>query len=150
MEDMLIAHVKTYMQICWTRGQQLFYHDHIVNFRQDITDIARHLPRLPDSVDVVIIRKDDVDLMRHVDFVVHQEKVKAALKYRIAHDQNYSDLVVDDEVLSCIHLLVSPVHFVVPYLTCLKIVMLLFMNTWPMLFDATLLGEGSCLTCVDP
>jgi hypothetical protein len=100
MEDMLIARVKTYMQIRWTRGRQLSYHDHIVNFRQDIADVACRLPRLPDSVDVVVIRKDDVDLTRHVDFVVRREKVKDALLYKIAHDRNYNDLVVDDDVLS--------------------------------------------------
>ena len=100
MEDMLIARVKTYMQIRWTRGRQLSYHDHIVNFSQDIADVARRLPCLPDSVDVVVIRKDDVDLTWHVDFVVRREKVKAALQYKIVHDPNYNDLNLDDEVLS--------------------------------------------------
>ena len=99
MEDMLIARVKAYMQIRWTRGRQLSYHDHIVNFSQDIADIARCLPHLPDSVDIVIIRKDDIDLTQHVDFVVRQEKVKAVLQYKIAHDPNYNDLILDDEVL---------------------------------------------------
>ena len=28
------------------------------------------------------------------------KKVKAALQYKIAHDRNYADLVVDNEVLS--------------------------------------------------
>lgn len=40
MEDMLIARVKSYMQVRWTKGQQLCYQDHIINFRQDITEIA--------------------------------------------------------------------------------------------------------------
>lgn len=99
MEDMLIAHVKTYMQIQWTKGRQLSYHDHIVNFRQDISDIATRLPRLPNSTDIIIIRKDDVDLTQHVDFVVRREKVKAVLQYKIAHDPSYADLLIDNNVL---------------------------------------------------
>jgi len=100
MEDMLIARVKSYMQVRWTKGRQLCYQDHIVNFRQDITEIANRLPRLPDSTDVVIIRKDNVDLSHHVDSVVRREKVKVALEYKIAHDPNYADLVVDHDALN--------------------------------------------------
>ena len=62
MEDMLIARVKSYMQVRWTKGRQLCYQDHIVNFRQDITDVANRLLRLPEETDIVIIRREDVDL----------------------------------------------------------------------------------------
>lgn len=99
MEDMLIARVKSYMQVRWTKGRQLCYKDHIVNFRQDITEIAMRLPRLPEETDIVIIRKEDVDLSRHVDFTVRREKVKAALQYKIAHDPDYADLIIDDDAL---------------------------------------------------
>ena len=99
MEDMLIARVKTYMQVRWTKGRQLCYQDHIVNFRQDITEIATRLPRLPDGTDIVIIRKDDVDLSRHVDFIVRRAKVQAALEYKIEHDPDYADLTVDHDIL---------------------------------------------------
>jgi NAD-dependent DNA ligase len=75
------------------QGRQLCYQDHIVNFRQDITEIATRLPRLPDDTDIVVIRKEDVDLSRHVDFTVRRAKVKAALKYKIAHDPSYADLL---------------------------------------------------------
>jgi hypothetical protein len=70
MEDMLIARVKSYMQVRWTKGRQLCYQDHITNFCQDITEIAMQLPRLPDRTDIVVIRKEDIDLSRHVDFMV--------------------------------------------------------------------------------
>jgi hypothetical protein len=92
MED----RVKSYMQVRWTKGRQLCYQDHIVNFRQDITEIATRLPRLPDRTDIVVIRKEDVDPSRHVDLMVRREKEKAALQYKIAHDPDYADLIVDD------------------------------------------------------
>lgn len=100
MEDMLIAQVKSYMQVRWTKGRQLCYQDHIINFRQDITEIATHLPRMPEETDLVIIRKEDVDLSRHVDFTVRRSKVKAALEYKIANDPNYADLIIDENALS--------------------------------------------------
>jgi len=99
MEDMLIARVKSYMQVRWTWGRQLCYQDHIINFRQDIMEIATRLPRLPDRTDIVIIRKDDVDLSRHVDFTVRRAKVEAALEYKVAHDPCYADLVIDRDAL---------------------------------------------------
>ena len=70
MEEMLIARVKVCMQVRWTKGCQLCYQDHIVNFRQDITEIATKLPRLPEDTDIVIIRKEAVDMSGHVDFMV--------------------------------------------------------------------------------
>ncbi|KAJ3505917.1 hypothetical protein NLJ89_g7163 [Agrocybe chaxingu] len=100
MEDMLIARVKSYMQVRWTRGRQLAYQDHIVNFRQDTSAIATKLPRLPEDTDIVIIRKEDVDLSRHVDFTVRRDKVVAALQYKIDHDPHYADLVIDEEAVA--------------------------------------------------
>ena len=100
MEDMLIARIKSYMQVRWTKGRQLCYSDHIINFRQDITEIATKLPRLPEETDIVIIRKEDVDLSRHVDFTVRRDKVKAALQYKIRHDPAYADLTIDYDALN--------------------------------------------------
>jgi hypothetical protein len=100
MEDMLIARVKSYTQVRWTKRQQSCYQDHIVNFSRHVTEIATRLPHLPDGTDMVIICKEDVDLSGHVDFMVRREKVKAALEYKIAHDPNYEDLVIDHGVLS--------------------------------------------------
>lgn len=99
MEDMLIARVKSYMQVRWTKGRQLCYQDHIVNFRQDITEVANRLPRLPEETDIVIIRREDVDLNRHVDFIVRREKVATALRYKKQHDPDYADLQIDEDIL---------------------------------------------------
>jgi hypothetical protein len=100
MEEMLISRVKVCMQVRWTKGRQLCYQDHIVNFHQDITQIAQKLPRLPEDTDIVIIRKEDVDMSRHVDFIVRRAKIKAALEYKIAHDPEYADLTLDEEVIA--------------------------------------------------
>jgi hypothetical protein len=97
MEEMLIARTKTIMQVRWTKGRQLCYKDHIVNLPQNITEIATKLPRLPEDIDMVIIRRDDVDLTHHVDYMVRRDKVRAALAYKIANDPDYTDLGAPDE-----------------------------------------------------
>src|ERR1700761_2617275 len=98
LEEMLIARVKTVMQVRYTKGRQLCYKDRIVNLPQTITEIATKLPRLPEEVDIVIIRRDNIDLSQHVDYVVRQEKVRNALLYKIAHDPAYADLELDEDV----------------------------------------------------
>ncbi|KAF7307266.1 ATP-dependent DNA helicase [Mycena indigotica] len=100
LEEMLIARVKTVMQVRYTKGRQLCYKDHIVNLPQNITEIATKLPRLPEDVDIVIIRRDGVDLSQHVDYVVRREKVRKALEYKITHDKAYQDLELDEGALS--------------------------------------------------
>ena len=58
------------------------------------------MPRLPEETDVVIIRKEDVDLSRHVDFTVRRDKIRAALEYKIEHDPAYTDLTIDHDALN--------------------------------------------------
>jgi hypothetical protein len=99
MEEMLIARVKCCMQVRWTKGRQLCYQDHIINFRQDVTEVATKLPRLPEETDIVIIRKEGVDMSQHIDFIVRRAKVKAALEYKIAKDPDFADLIIDSEAL---------------------------------------------------
>ena len=82
MEEMLIARV-TVRCACKSDGQKA------VNSVIKITllSIFVELPRLPEDTasDVIIIRKDAVDMSGHVDFMVRREKVKAALEYKITN-----------------------------------------------------------------
>ncbi|KAJ7198020.1 hypothetical protein GGX14DRAFT_338256, partial [Mycena pura] len=66
---------------------------------QNIHEIATKLPRLPEDVDLVIIRREGVDLTHHVDYVVRRDKVHRALEYKIAHDDAYRDLQIDHDAL---------------------------------------------------
>jgi hypothetical protein len=47
------------MHVRYTTGCQLCYKNHIVNLPQDITEIADRLPRLPQGLDLLIIREQD-------------------------------------------------------------------------------------------
>ena len=106
IEEMLIACIKPNMQVHYTKGRQLCYKDHIINLPQDITEVAERLPRLPQDLDVVIIRRQDENLDRHVDYLCRRAVLYNALVYKIAHDLNYADLQQPDEQA----LLSLPVH----------------------------------------
>ncbi len=97
---MIISLVQPMMTVRYTKGGQLRYSDHIVNFPQDVSILATRLPRLPEEIDTVIIRRDNVDMSRHIDFIVRREKVQQALEYKIAHDPNYASIVLDYAALS--------------------------------------------------
>ena len=100
MEEMMLARVMPLMQVRYTKGHQLSYKEHIVNLPQDISPIATKLPRLPEKCDVIIIRRERTDMSNHIDFFVRREKVRDALQWKIAHDPDYADLEVDEDVLS--------------------------------------------------
>ena len=93
----MIARIKPIMHVRYTRGRQLCYKDHIVNLPQDITEVAERLPRLPQDLDVIIIRRQDDNLDRHVDYLCRRQVVHDALVYKIANDPNYADLERPDE-----------------------------------------------------
>ena len=106
IEEMLIARIKPIMHVRYTTGRQLCYKDHIVNLPQDISDVAQRLPRLPQDLDLLIIRRQDDNLTRHVDYLCRRHVVHNALLYKIANDPNYADLQQPDNDA----LLSLPVH----------------------------------------
>jgi hypothetical protein len=84
------------MQVRYTKGGQLCYKEHICNFVQDLSSIANHLPRLPHECEIILIRKDGVDLDRHIDFIVRRQKIHDALRWKIDNDPSYSHIKLDD------------------------------------------------------
>lgn len=88
------------MQVRYTKGRQLCYKDHIINFPQDITHLAHTLPRLPEDTGTVIIRRTNFDLSRHVDFIVRRDKVHAALEYKMSHDPSYANIQLNLDALA--------------------------------------------------
>lgn len=97
MEEMCTSRVLPLMQVRYTKGRQLCYKDHIVNFHHNIATVATKLPRLPEDCEVVVIRPEGLDMTQHVDFIVRADKVRQVLLYKIAHDPAYADLVAPDE-----------------------------------------------------
>ena len=63
MEEMLIARVKCWMQVRWTKGRQCY-----INFRQDITAIATKLQKKQMSLSFE--RKGLIRVSIHIAFIV--------------------------------------------------------------------------------
>ncbi|KAK6985085.1 hypothetical protein R3P38DRAFT_2574985, partial [Favolaschia claudopus] len=74
-------------------------HEHVLDENKKVASVAERLPRLPNEVDMVIIRREGIELEGHVDFIVRREKVRDALLYKIAHDPHYADLGAPDPAM---------------------------------------------------
>lgn len=96
METMMISLHLPIMQVRYTQGGQLSYKEHVCNFVQDVAHVAATLPRMPEECDIVIIRRESVDLTNHVDFIVRREKVINALREKIRIDPAYSHIDLND------------------------------------------------------
>lgn len=96
----MIQRVHAMMVVMHTSGRQLTYKDHIVNFPQQISSIATRLPQLPEDLDVVLIRREGLDMSQHVDFIVRRAKVRSALEWKMQNDPAYADLTLDEAALA--------------------------------------------------
>jgi hypothetical protein len=96
IEEMIISLVLPIMQVRYTKGGQLSYQEHVCNFVQDISNIAEHLPCLPEECEVILIRKEGTELGNHVDFIVRRGKVLEALRWKIQHDPAYAHISLED------------------------------------------------------
>ena len=57
VEEMLIARVNPILQVTHARGGQYKYSGHTISFPQDISTIAKHLPRRVEDLDILIVRR---------------------------------------------------------------------------------------------
>lgn len=100
IEEQMIALVHTMQHVRHTRGRQLCYSDHTISFIKDISTIATSLPRLPEDLDYVIIRRMGLDTSHHIDFVVRRALVLEALQWKVANDPAYRHIRIDHQALA--------------------------------------------------
>lgn len=67
------------MQVRYTNGRQLCYKENICCFVQDISNLAEKLPRMPEGCEVVLIRREGIDMSTRVDFTVRRDVARRAL-----------------------------------------------------------------------
>ncbi|KAJ8686136.1 hypothetical protein QAD02_021930 [Eretmocerus hayati] len=65
---------------------------------QDITEIADHLPRVPSSLDVVVVRRGSVPEYR--DSNRRREKVTTALRFLKSNNPYFADIHMNEDHLS--------------------------------------------------
>lgn len=105
VEEMLIARVHVCVDIYQVRGQQYKYRGHVINFLKDVGQVYNVLPRIPEHLDLVLLRPKDWDKKPHVarqfrrQFRVRRACVRQWLDYLIANHPGYRDIVVSQENL---------------------------------------------------
>jgi hypothetical protein len=100
IEEMLISKVFTVISIYRLRGGQNGYRGNVINFPQDIEEFTTRLPRIPSSLEVLIVRRQSSNNLEGFrDFTVRRSKVGRALSWLKANNRYYSDIVIDNEVL---------------------------------------------------
>jgi hypothetical protein len=77
IEQLIIAQASPVIQIFRLNGGQSAYRGHVISFPQDVTKFSQELPRLPEDIGLIFVRKSFND--GHVDFKIRRDKVLDAL-----------------------------------------------------------------------
>ena len=96
VEEMLIALVNPILQVTHARGGQYKYSGHTICFPQDISMVAKKLPRRVPDLDILIVRRP-ASHSKYYDFFVKRSRVMDALHYKIQNDKYYRDVQIDME-----------------------------------------------------
>jgi len=100
VEEMLIAQVNPILQVTHARGGQYKYSGHTICFPQDISLIAKKLPRCVEELDFLIVRRRGVQ-SEYYECYVKRKRVMDALRYKIEMEKYYRDVEIDmDSVAS--------------------------------------------------
>eukprot|EP00919_Chromeraceae_sp_WS-2016_P012925 GHVR01030271.1.p1 GENE.GHVR01030271.1~~GHVR01030271.1.p1 ORF type:complete len:209 (+),score=15.34 GHVR01030271.1:560-1186(+) len=92
LEEMLIARVSLLILITRLRGGgQYSYSAHCIAFAQDVQTLCDRLPRLPQNLDIVVVRKPGT-YNNHRDFKVRRVKVLDALYWLKHHNDYYRNI----------------------------------------------------------
>lgn len=82
------------MQVSHVRGGQYKYIGHTINFPQDILELATALPCKFQHLEIVIIRRTNLEGKKY-DCYVNRFRVIHAFNYKIQHDHYHSDVIID-------------------------------------------------------
>ena len=99
IEEMLISRIFPVISVYCLRGGQYAYRGNVINFSQDVSEFVTRLPRIPSSLDVLIVRRNSANGVAFRDFTVRHTKVTRALYWLKENNRYYTDIVIDKEVL---------------------------------------------------
>ena len=78
-----------------SKGGQYKTHGNVITFAQDLNNLCKSLPRLPEELDVLIIQKPGArDPSTYKDFRVRKSKVLRLLRFLKEHNPYYSHIVI--------------------------------------------------------
>ena len=95
MEEMLCSLASPCFLMWISKGGQYKSRGNVITFPQDLSLLCTTLPRLPQDLDVILIRKPDAkDPVAYKDFRVRKQKVLDFLYYLREHNPYYADIVI--------------------------------------------------------
>ena len=99
VEEMLIARALPIMRVYVKPGGQRGYSGHCINLPQNVTELAKFLPRYPKDLAVIIIKvKGKNNTFK--DVIVRKKKVHNALVWLKNNNPYYSEILINDHALS--------------------------------------------------
>lgn len=98
IEQLLIARVHPVIQVYRLVGGQTGFSGHVVNFFQDVKEVAKRLPHTVADLKGVVNVCYDISLF-HKDFKIRRNCVLEALLFLKANNKYYSDIIIDDTCL---------------------------------------------------
>ena len=88
IEEMLISPILAVMSICRLPGGQLISKGYVANFAQDITPICQALPRLTNTLPILIIKKTNQN-NTNKEFKVNRKRITALLTFFCANNADW-------------------------------------------------------------
>lgn len=100
VEEMLIARVNPVLAMFKIQGHQTGYRGHIINFPQDVNEIARKLPKLPSDLtqNIVVGKRPTVTSITELN--VNSQALRSWLLWLKQNNQYYADVEIDEEALN--------------------------------------------------
>ena len=99
VEEMLIARALPIMRVYIKPGGQRGYSGHCINLPQNVTDLAKLLPRYPKDLSVIIVKMKGRE-NTFKDIAVRKQNVHNALLWLIQNNRHYADVIVNTEALN--------------------------------------------------
>lgn len=101
IEEQVIARIHPMVTVFKLKGHQYGYSGNVINFPQDVNDIARNLPhRLEDLRSVLTVKtRSDVN---PVEFQIRSAKVRSALEWFIENNPLYDGVELSEDNLRCL------------------------------------------------
>ena len=88
VEEMLLSPIQPIMSVFRFPGGQLVHKGFVANFSQNLGELCKFLPHLPENVSVIIIKKQAQN-HNNEDFKVNRERVFACLSFLCENNDQY-------------------------------------------------------------
>ena len=96
VEEQLIARIHPVVSVYKIRGHQFGYRGNVINFAQNVNELARALPhRIRDLSSIIAVRQQRAD--GHVDFRVRAGMVRAALLWLREYNTFYANIELSED-----------------------------------------------------